>query len=156
VSPRDALVVGVGNDLRGDDAVGLEVARRVRRAGPRGARVVESGGDGAALLDAWRGAGVVVLVDASRSGAPAGAIRRYDATAEPLPSVLAHRSTHAFGVAEAVEMARALGELPSRLVVIAIEGARFEVGAPMSPDVERAVERAGEAVMRELGALSDL
>jgi hydrogenase maturation protease len=48
-------------------------------------------------------------------------------------------STHALGVAEAIELARALGRLPARLEVYAIEGARFTAGAGLSPAVEQAV-----------------
>ena len=48
-------------------------------------------------------------------------------------------STHAFGVADAVELARALGRLPGRLDVYAIEGASFAAGDRLSPAVERAV-----------------
>ena len=49
-------------------------------------------------------------------------------------------STHAFGVADAVELARALGRLPGRLDVYAIEGASFTAGDSLSPEVERAVD----------------
>jgi hydrogenase maturation protease len=146
------LVVGVGNDLRGDDAAGLEVARRVRLAAPAGVEVVEASGDGAALIDAWQNAALAVVVDACVSGAEPGTIRRFEAARAPLPAVLASRSTHAFGLAEAVEMARALGRLPDRLVVFAIEGRDFAAGAPLSPAVARAVAEAVTAVLREIAA----
>jgi hydrogenase maturation protease len=146
------LVVGVGNDLRGDDAAGLEVARRVRRAAPPGVEVLEASGDGAALMDLWAGADLAVVVDACVSGAEPGAVRRLDAASGPLPAAFASRSTHAFGLAEAVEMARALGRLPARLVVFAIEGGDFEAGAGLTPAVARAVREAGDAVLAELSS----
>jgi hydrogenase maturation protease len=125
------MVIGVGSRWAGDDAAGLAVARRVGGC--------ELGGDPASLLDAWAGADHVVVVDAAASGAPPGTIRHFDARAGRLPARLMRCSTHALGVAEAIELARALGRLPARLEVYAIEGARFTAGAGLSPAVEQAV-----------------
>jgi hydrogenase maturation protease len=148
----DVLVIGVGHEQRGDDAAGLWVARRVaERAGP-GLRVVEHGGDGMDLLLAWEGTEGVVLVDAVVSGdRPVGDVHRFDATHERLPSGLfAGTSTHALGVGEAIEMARAIERLPGRMVVYGIEGACFATGSAPGPEVRAAVERAAERVLDEL------
>ena len=142
------VVVGVGNAWRGDDAAGLEVARLVAAAAPRGVRVVRAEGDQAALADLWAGARAAVVVDAARSGAPPGTVQRFDARAGRLPVRLTRSSSHAFGVAEAVELARALGRLPAALEVVAIEGACFDHGAGLSPAVAAAVE----AVAAQLSA----
>ncbi|MFP5364517.1 MAG: hydrogenase maturation protease, partial [Thermoleophilia bacterium] len=107
-----ALVLGIGNDWRGDDAAGLEVARRLRAAGVRAAG---SAGDPSGLLDAWDGEREVILVDAVRSGAAPGTLHRLDARARPLPARLFRGSTHHLSVADAVELGRALGRLPERL-----------------------------------------
>jgi len=146
------LVVGVGNDLRGDDAAGLEVARRVRLAAPAGVEVVEASGDGAALMDVWQRAALTIVVDACLSGAEPGTVRRFEAAEAPLPALFASRSTHAFGLAEAVEMARALGRLPDRLVVFAIEGRDFTAGAPLTPAVARAVAETSAAILDEIAS----
>jgi hydrogenase maturation protease len=126
------IVIGVGNSWRGDDAAGLEVARRVGG--------VRHEGDCTRLLDEWDADDDVLLVDAVSSGAPAGTIHRFDAIHEPLPATLASSSTHAFGVPGAVELARALGRLPRRLRVVGIEGERWEAGAGLSAAVARAVD----------------
>ena len=60
--------------------------------------------------------------------------------ATPLPRGALGMSTHGFGLAEALELARALGQLPRRCIVYAIEGASFETGAPLSPEVAAAVD----------------
>ena len=49
-SPPRAVVLGLGNDLLGDDGIGLSVAREVRRRAPPGVEVVESGEAGLALI----------------------------------------------------------------------------------------------------------
>ena len=86
------------------------------------------------------------MVDAVSSGAEPGTIHRLDALTERLPAELSRGSTHAFGLAEAVELARALERLPGRLLVFGIEGKRFDAGAGLSPEVEQAaVEACGRA-----------
>jgi hydrogenase maturation protease len=147
------LVVGIGNDDRGDDAVGLAVARRLRAAGvPRHVTVAESSGEAAALVDAWGAAARVVLVDAVVSGASPGAIHRIDASAGPIPESVSTVSTHGFGVAGAIELARALGRLPESLVVYGIEGGRFDSGAPLTAGVARAARAVAAEIATRLDA----
>jgi len=148
------VVIGVGNEYRGDDGAGIAVARRLRERFPTGVTILEKSGEGAALIEAWQGATWVVLVDAVRSGALPGTIYRLDARAEPLPAGFFHYSTHAFSVAEAVELARSLGQLPMQLIVYGIEGERFDFDMELSPAVECAVaavvEQAAEEVREAL------
>jgi len=144
------LVLGIGNADRGDDAVGLAVARRLRPMVPDWIAVQEHGGDGAALLDAWRGFGCVVLVDALRSGITAGDIVWLDARAAPLAARLGGNSTHLLGLAQAVELARALGQLPERIAVLGIECQDFAWHAPMSAAVAAAVDSAVALLLAEL------
>jgi len=143
------VVIGIGNEYRGDDGVGTMVARRLRERFLAEITVLEESGEGAALIDSWRGANWVVLIDAVRSGAPPGTVRRLDASA-PVPAGYFHYSTHAFSVAEAIELARSLNQLPSHLIVYGIEGENFAAGIGLSPVVERAVEEAVESVAAEV------
>jgi hydrogenase maturation protease len=137
--PRGPRIIGLGNAWRGDDAVGLLVARRLREL-VRGADVLERSGEPADLLEALGdGAGEVVLVDAVSSGAPPGEVHRLDASEVALPFA-AGASTHGLGLAETIELGRALGRLPARLLVYGIEGAVFELGAPLSAEVARAAD----------------
>jgi hydrogenase maturation protease len=142
------IVIGVGNALRGDDAVGLCVARILAARGVAG--VHESSGDPASLMELWNGAELVLLVDAAQSGAPPGEVWWYDASEEALPATRLHCSTHAFGAAEAIELARSLGTLPPRVIVFGIEGKSFEHGAEISPEVVSALEQAADWMEAEL------
>lgn len=135
------LVIGIGNPWRHDDAAGVELARRLAAAAPESVTVREQEGEPVALVDAWEGAEAAVIVDAVSSGAPPGTVHRFDAVSGPLPARTFAHSTHALGLAEAIELGRALGRLPERLAVYGIEGERFDAGAGLSPAVERAVDR---------------
>jgi hydrogenase maturation protease len=113
-------------------------------------QVVESEQEPSRLLDAWEGVGAVFVVDAVVSGAPAGAVHRYDATTTRLPAGVFRSSTHAFGVGDAVELARALGRMPHRVIVYGVEGADFGAGAPLSPAVAAAVDTVVSRLEEEL------
>jgi len=143
------LVIGIGNPARGDDAAGLVVARRIREAAPGDVTVTELAGDQLALLDAWTGAREVYLIDAVCSGGTPGTVYRFDA-AEPLTARFWHRGTHTFSLADVIELGRALGRLPGRLTGYGIEGGTFEPGAPLSAEVEAAVQAVTAALLREL------
>jgi hydrogenase maturation protease len=141
------LVIGVGNPDRGDDGAGIAVVRLLGgRVGPD-VRLIEMPSNVSRLVDCWRPSDVVVLVDATASDAAPGTVRRFDATSTPLPArVFGGRSTHGFGVAEAVELARALGRLPRQLVVYGIEGARFGAETGLSAPVEAAAREVADAL----------
>ena len=148
------LVIGVGNDLRGDDGAGIAVARRLRETAVRmGIDVHVHGGEPTGLLELWSQRDAVVLVDTMSSGAPPGTVRRLDAGREPLP-VLGSCTTHAFGLAEAIELGRTVGRLPRRLIVFAVEGRTFETGAPLSDELEACVPSLADAVLDEARRLS--
>ena len=95
---QDTLFIGVGNPFRSDDGAGTAVVRSLRGELPAGVKILEETGDGAELLEAWKGTDCVILVDAVQSGAPPGTIHRLDARKEKLPSWFSHSSTHSFGV----------------------------------------------------------
>jgi hydrogenase maturation protease len=144
------LIIGIGNEYRSDDAVGLVVARRLKERLADSVTILEQSGDGAALMEVWRGAETVIIIDAMMSGAAPGTIRRFDASAQQIPKSGFCCSTHAFGVAEAIELARALGNFPQHLVVYGIEGKNFAAGVGLSAEVEKA---AGETVRQALATI---
>ena len=144
------VVIGVGNPLRGDDAAGIAVVRRLR---PRsGVRVLQQDGEAATLVEALRDASAALVVDAA-SGAAPGKVWLWNASAQPLPQGLLGCSTHGLGVAEGIELARALGEMPQSCLVYALEGACFETGAAMSEAAQNAVTEAVSRIEAELDAM---
>jgi len=143
------IFIGVGNPFRSDDGAGRAVVRRLREEIPADVGVHEETGDGAELLEAWEGADRVILVDAVQSGAPPGTIHRFDARAEKLPSWFSRSSTHAFGVAEAIELARIMEDLPPCLIVYGIEGLDFSAGTELSPEVTAVISSAANLILQE-------
>lgn len=138
-APHRRVVLGIGNPDRGDDGAGRAVVRRLRSLLTDEAELIEENGEAAALLARLEGADAAYLVDACASGSPVGTILRFDAAATPLPQHAFGLSTHGISLAEAIELARALRQLPPRCVVYAIEGTCFETGAPLTRAVAEAV-----------------
>ena len=144
------LVLGIGNPGRGDDGAGRAVARALLSAAPAGVDIAEADGEATALMERIEGRQRVVIVDACVTGAAAGAIRRFDAGEAPLPASAFEVSSHGLGLHHAIEMARALGSLPRQCLVYAIEGASFEIGAPLSPAVAAAAAKLATDLAGEL------
>jgi len=144
------LVIGIGNTYRGDDAAGLAVAEWLRTSAPPGVGVLRHEGEPMSLLEEWDQAAVVYLVDAMTSGGEPGSVYRFDAADGPLTGRFRPRGSHALGVADAIELGRALGRLPGRLVGYGIEGGCFDTGATLSPAVREAVAVVAERLLEEI------
>ena len=149
-------IVGCGNLDRGDDAAGVLVVRRLRTLGVETdvVKLIEQNGESFRLMDCWSGFESVIVVDATAPAGTPGKIRVWNASVDRLPEEFFACSTHAFGVREAVELGRALKCLPASLTIYGIEGKAFPLGAPLSPQVEHAVESAAQQVLEALPAIS--
>jgi hydrogenase maturation protease len=156
VTPQDEsgiLLIGIGNPLRGDDAVGVVIARRIQERHLPGVRVLEHDGEGASLMEAWKGAQTVVAIDAVSSKSKPGKIYRFEATKQPLPGRMFQDSTHAFGLHEAIELSRALHQLPVQLIIYGIEGRSFAIGGRLSKEVEKAASSLVDRILAAAAAL---
>ena len=152
--PSGPLVIGMGNLWRGDDGAGPTLVQLLKRSGTCGVRFAECAQDGTALFSLWKGQPCVVVVDAVSSGAPAGTLHRFDAQRESIPSRFFNYSTHAFSLAEAVEVSRSLGTLPDRLILYGVEGETFGFGRRLSRAVRRAVQKLARSLSVELSTLN--
>jgi hydrogenase maturation protease len=148
----DLVVIGVGNRMMGDDAVGPLVLDRLVGRVPDTVVLVESVGDATHLLDTWRDARLAVVVDAVVSGGVPGSVLRIDGK-EGFPSSWRSASTHLIGVVEAIELGGAVDMLPDDLVVYGIEIGRVEPGVTLSPEVDTAADEVVEMVATEIAKI---
>lgn len=143
------LVIGVGNRCRADDGAGIKAAVRLKKKKSAGFEVVSTRPDAASLIETWTGADAVFLIDAACAKEPAGTVFRINVHKDPLPRTLSLSSSHALGVAEAVEMARTLDRLPPHFVIYTVVGKNFSTGSRLSRAVAKGVERIVEEVITE-------
>lgn len=147
---RKWLIIGLGNPDRGDDTVGRVVAEQLRSRVNDDIEILEHNGEVTALLEWLENAEVVYLIDAAASCEKPGTIHRFDAHDGPLPRMVFDLSTHGFGLAEAVELARAMNSLPPTCVIYAIEGETFEAGRTLSVAAATAAREVADRVLAEL------
>ena len=144
------LLIGIGNEYRCDDSIGLHVIRALKELKLPETIIVESSGDGAELIEMFSSARMAIIIDAVSSGGMPGTIYQFDAHKQPIPAQLSSQSTHAFGVSEAIELARVLEQIPPILIVYAIEGENFSTGIGLTSKVERAAQEVVEGVYDEV------
>ncbi|MGD9038727.1 MAG: hydrogenase maturation protease [Desulfobacteraceae bacterium] len=149
-SRRITLVIGVGNELRGDDGVGPFIARKIKAKKMPRTLVEIHVGETTSLLELWADAAAVILLDAVKSGAGAGKIYRLNPRQQSIPSSFFRFSTHNFGLAECVRLAKTLKRLPPCLIIYGIEGKNFENGTGLSPEVEKAALEVTDLVTRDV------
>jgi hydrogenase maturation protease len=145
-----AIVIGVGNEYRHDDGAAIEVIKRLRRRHLPGVSLVITDGEPSRLIDLWESAELAMVIDAIRTlGSDPGRIHQFtvdEAVADPGTSA----SSHGLGLGEAVELGRALGRMPQRLIILAIEGVDFSVGLGFSPAVADGIHDLESGVLSEL------
>lgn len=145
------LIIGIGNDFRGDDSIGLVIARNLKRQSFKNCIIIESTGDGGSLMNSWKAEDKVIIIDAVSSNSPPGTIHRFNAIEKPLPADIFGRiSSHSFGIIEAIEIARTLGKMPSRLIVYGIEGMSFDEGAGLSTEINAVIPKVKSEIISEV------
>jgi hydrogenase maturation protease len=157
------VVIGLGNRLRGDDAIGPIVIDRVAGKEWPDVRIVESEGEMSELISLMRGRRWCIIVDAlSTSGvdgsdfgrlSPGTIVSRKISTngQECIPRPY---SSHAGGVFESVRITEALDEAPEQIYLVGIVGNSFGIGATVSQSVRAAVDEAEEMVSNLIGLLN--
>ena len=149
-SVAEIVVIGIGNKFRKDDGVGPFIVHRLKTGNlPRDVVRWECS-EGLSLMESWEGTRKAILLDAANSGAAPGKIYRFEAHVQSLPRQFFKCSTHNLGVAEAIELGRALNQLPRYLIVYGIEGKSFEQGVGLSSEVEKAAKEVVESVFRDI------
>ena len=134
-----ALLAGIGNEFRGDDAVGLLVAERIRQLKLADVEVITLSDNLDTLLNIWHDLEIVILVDAIHSDEAPGRLISLDLLHDSPPHNMTATSTHALDPLQLVKMARILNRLPRRLYLVGIEGTDFAIGADVCDEVYAAL-----------------
>jgi hydrogenase maturation protease len=114
---------------------------------------MEHDGEPAGLLDAWDAADLAIVVDAvCSSEVDPGHVHRVEITGSHHRVSTRTVSSHGIDAGDVVELARALGRLPRRLILYGIEGANFAPGLGLSTEVEASVNGLVGRVLHEVAA----
>lgn len=153
---RPIVVIGIGNLLLSDDAVGIRVIEALAAlaeadpsALPAGTRLVDGGTAGVDLAGMLQDVAAAVLVDATwRRGRPGSvSVLRGDAI---LAAEAATGSGGQGPIGNLLALARLMGGLPASITLVGIEAADIGFAVRLSAPVAAAVPVAVDAVRREL------
>ena len=148
--PASILIIGVGNEFRGDDAAGLAVIRLLKAKNVAQVTYMEADSGCDMLMESWATAEKVIIIDAVSSQAKPGTIYRFDALAQPVPESCTFYSTHAFGLSQNLELARVLDRLPPSMTIYGIVGENFTTGSALSSSVKHAADDVVTRVMLDI------
>lgn len=146
------LILGLGNELLGDDAVGILAARALKERVKDTANVVESSLSGMALVELFIGYDRAIIIDAVKTGrCPPGTI--YELRPQDLGAVTAP-SPHYAGLPELIATAQQLQlNFPNEIKIFALEVEDpYTIGKGLSAPVQQALERLIHRIEQQLGS----
>jgi hydrogenase maturation protease len=150
---RHVLILGLGNPLLGDEGIGVRVVEELQELElPDGVTVVEGGTAGLGLIGLMEGYQKVIIVDAADMGHSPGCVVRFTPLEAQLKTVEAPLSLHQIGLGEALTLAEALEVAPAERIIIGVQPSQVEMGAGLSPEVERAIPKIIRIILGELDA----
>ena len=143
-------VIGIGNPLRQDDGAGPACVALLRQYPlPEDVEALDAGEAGLALVGLLADCDLAIVVDATRMGAPPGTVRRFGMDALRTGETELAEGVHA-RAGTALRMAKALGQLPSRVDLVGIEPESMGWGVGLSAVVERALIEALQTIQNLL------
>ena len=148
------LVLGIGNDILGDDGVGIHIAREAgRRINDTDVTVEETGAGGLSLLERIRGYGRLIIADAILTEhTEVGKIHRL--TLKDLAKTNGSITPHDAALRTTLEIGNSLfpEEMPLDVIIFAVETHSVEdIGSEMTPAVRAAVPKVVKMIMAEIG-----
>lgn len=145
------LVLGLGNALMNDDALGVRAVAELQRRYlfPAGVTVIDGGTLGLDLLPLLEGVERLLIVDAVDMGAVPGS--RFRLCGDDVPRAFASKlSVHQMGVQDLLAVAELQGHVPRELVVHGVQPASIEMEMQLSPPVAAAMEALLAGIVAEL------
>jgi hydrogenase maturation protease len=147
------LVLGIGNDILGDDGVGIHIARAVaRKISTKEARVEETGAAGLSLLELIKGHERLIIADAILTdNTQVGKIHRL--TLKDLAKTNNSITPHDAALATTLEIGNSLfpGEMPREVVVYGVQIPNVEqFSGRMTPAVKAAVSEVVRLILAEI------
>lgn len=148
--PYQIALLGLGNLMRTDDAVGMLTLRELEECGrlPPEVRVIEGGTLGLDLLESLRGISHLLVLDAVDTGVIPGTLKRFEGLqVDDLPI---SKSVHLLGFSDLMGALRLIDAAPAEVVLLGVQPASTDWGTVLTPEVELARHALQQAVLKQL------
>jgi hydrogenase maturation protease len=150
VSPKNIVILCVGNLLLSDEGVGVHVAHElIKTFLPPNVSIVEGGTDGFRLIDIITEADRLIVVDAVRGGAEPGSLYRFDIDDVRHSPAGFKTSVHQIGILEVIDLSELIGKKP-HTTVIGIEPKSLAMSMELTPEIRDRIPRIIEMVREEI------
>ncbi|HEY6448661.1 MAG TPA: HyaD/HybD family hydrogenase maturation endopeptidase [Acidobacteriaceae bacterium] len=143
-------VLGLGNLMRADDAVGMLAIERLKADArvPAGVSLVEGGTLGLDLLHPLQGVTHLLALDAIDAGARPGTLLRYEG--ESIADLPTSKSVHLLGFSDLIGAMRLTGEAPRDIVVLGVQPETISWGTRLTPTVEASLSTLTDAAITQV------
>lgn len=151
LSGISVLVLGLGNLVMSDDAVGVIVAQRIseRYRFPCSVEIIDGGTLGLDLLPKLENVSNLIIIDAVETGGETGTCVRL--SGEEIPVALQTKiSPHQMGLRDLLAVSELMGHLPEKMVMLGIQPGSIEMEVGLTPEIEVKVEHLVANVLKEL------
>ncbi len=151
--PARVLILGIGNTLLTDEAVGVRVVEALQDAYdlPPEVQAVDAGTSSMDMLDVIADVDLLIVVDAVKTGKSLGTIVRL--SGDEVPVFFRKKlSPHQVGLSDVLASLEFAGCRPKDIVVIGVEAENFELGLEMTPVIAARVVDMMASLVGELSA----
>jgi hydrogenase maturation protease len=150
------LIAGIGNVLLGDDGVGPYAIKVLESQFdfPDNVELADLGTPGLDLPVHLAGADAVILVDSAKLGREAGAVRLFRKQEILRNPPRGRIDPHSPALMESIALVELMGAMPRELLMIGMQGSRFDPGSTLSTEVRHCIPHIADAVRRELHRLN--
>lgn len=142
-------VIGLGNELRGDDTIGPAIIRELRERNlPVSLDLINAGADAFTLLEHLIADTPVLIIDCARMGKSPGEVVKFNINDARFKAIENSVSLHGFGFSEVLAMAGKIGKVAD-CTVIGVEPKTVEFGKELSDEVRARIPSIVQMVIEE-------
>ena len=148
--PYQIALLGLGNLMRTDDAVGMLTLRELEERGrlPHEIRVIEGGTLGLDLLESLRGISHLLVLDAVDTGVVPGTLLRFEG--EEIDNLPVSKSVHLLGFSDLMCALRLMDAAPTEVVLLGVQPTSTEWGTVLTPEVDLALQTLMQSALKQL------
>ncbi len=141
------LVIGMGNEFRGDDGIGPLVVWQMSQSHAEEFDFHTVGEDLTVLLDTWKGREVIIVDAILDESATTGTIRISQSMRDWLEANQKVFSSHSLTLDGVFQMGVELGKVPTSYLLLGVVGKNWNMGTAMSEEVKAAMPQVIARIM---------